>query len=171
MLKIKGSQSEMVLVESLFLWTVSRTGANEVAHGGIGRTIFAIGWYHKGSVKAKRAWTNTFICIVRPTSRTLQLNSTRKRIILNRFKSSSSARDIPYRIPLHLPQLPAGVRGTGDADGGAIVLRVALGAVTSQKQSPQIRDSSAKQREQFRVGSRQAANALFSLKIKAKTGI
>ena len=79
------------------------------------------------------------------------MNSTRKRIILNRFKSSSSARDIPYRIPLHLSQLPAGVRGTGDADGGAIVLRVALGAVTSQKQSPQIRDSSAKQREQFRV--------------------
>lgn len=59
--------------------------------------------------------------------------------------------NIPCRIPLHLSQRTARVRGAGDAHGGAIVLRMALAAVSPQKQSPQIRHTPAHKRKQFRV--------------------
>ena len=78
---------------------------------------------------------------------------------------------LAHGITLYLPQFPTSVRRVGDAHGGAVVLRVVLGAVSSQKQPPQIGDSSPHEREQFRVGSLRAGNARFSLRSKGNQGI
>ena len=84
---------------------------------------------------------------------------------------SNVSLNIPCRIALHLSQRPTGVRRAGDTHGGAIVLRMVLGAVPTQEQSPQIRHSPAQHREQFRVGSLRAGNARFSLRSNGNQGI
>ena len=60
--------------------------------------------------------------------------------------------DVSDGIPLDFPQLPALVRGAGDAYRAAVVLGMALLPVPPEEKPPVIRDFSPDDGEQFRVG-------------------
>ena len=143
-----------VLLIAMARWQApSGARPHEVAHGLIRRAIFFRCGDNAGYVKIPSS-----VSLVRR----IPIGVTRIVITRNGFKRARSSvckpkpdsnisSNIPYRISLHLTQRSTCVRRAGDAHGGAVVLRMALGAVPTQEQSPQIRHSSAKQREQFRV--------------------
>jgi hypothetical protein len=89
-------------------------------------------------------------------------NSTSSRTHPRNSKMGSAAgtSNIPDSISLYASETPGIVRGTGDADGGAIVLGMGLRTMPPEKKAPVIRHVSAYQSEQFRVRAAASGNRL-----------